>query len=71
MRSVWLQVVVKRVEGSGEKVRRAQILVKADADDPSWTDQQLAEAFSRRTRTVKGIRERRVERRFQEPLDRA
>ena len=66
-----LQLVIKKLKGSGQKVRRAQILLKADADGPNWTDQQIAEAFSCRTRTVEGIRQRLVERGFQETLNRA
>ena len=64
-----LQHVVKKLKGSGQKVRRAQILLKADANGPHWTDQQIAEAFSCRTQTVEGIRQRLVERGFQETLD--
>ena len=66
-----LQIVVRKLKGTGEKVRRAQILLKADADGPHWTDQRIAEAFSCRTRTVEMIRQRLVERGFQETLDRA
>ena len=66
-----LQLVIKQWQGSGQKVRRAQILLKADADGPNWTDRQIAEAFSCRTRTVAGIRQRWVERGFRETLDRA
>lgn len=64
-----LQHVVKKLKGSGQKVRRAQILLKADANGPQWTDQQIAEAFSCRTQTVEGLRQRLVERGFQEALD--
>lgn len=64
-----LQDVIKKLKGSSEKVRRAQILLKADADGPNWTDRQIAEAFSCRTQTVEGIRQRLVERGFQETLD--
>ena len=64
-----LQQVVKKLKGSGQKVRRAQILLKADANGPQWTDQQIAEAFSCRTQTVEGIRQRLVERGFQDTLD--
>jgi len=64
-----LQQVVKKLKGSGQKVRRAQILLKADANGPQWTDQQIAEAFSCRTQTVEGLRQRLVERGFQEALD--
>ena len=29
--------VVKTLSGSSQKVRRAQVLLKADADGPAWT----------------------------------
>ncbi len=44
--------VIKKLNGSSQKVRRAQILLKADADGPNWTDRKIAEAFSCRTKTV-------------------
>jgi hypothetical protein len=66
-----LQVIIRKLKGTGQKVRRAQILLKADADGPNWTDKQIAEAFSCRTRTVEKIRQRLVERGFDETLDRA
>jgi hypothetical protein len=65
-----LQGVVKKLKGSGQKVRRAQILLKADADGPNWTDGRIAEAFSCRTRTVERLRQRLVERGFDEALHR-
>lgn len=61
-----LQIVIKKLKGTGQKVRRAQILLKADADGPNWTDERIAEAFSCRTRTVEKIRQRLVERGFEE-----
>lgn len=64
-----LAEVVKKLKGSGEKVRRAQILLKADADGPNWTDQQIADAFNCRVQTVERIRQRLVERGFRETLD--
>jgi hypothetical protein len=63
-----LQQIVKKLKGTGQKVRRAQILLKADADGPNWTDQQIAEAFSCRTRTVEKIRQRLVEQGFDETV---
>ena len=63
-----LQLVVKKLKGTGQKVRRAQILLKADAEGPNWTDERIAEAFSCRTRTIEKIRQRLVERGFQETL---
>ena len=44
--------VVKRLKGSSQKVRRAQILLKADVRGPNWTDAKIAEAFSCRVQTV-------------------
>ena len=40
------QQTVRKLSGSSEKARRAQILLKADADGPGWTDQQIADALS-------------------------
>ncbi len=55
-----LRDVVKKLKGTSQKVRRAQILLKADADGPNWTDKKIAEAFSCRTKTVENIRQRLV-----------
>lgn len=52
--------VVKKLKGGSQKVIRAQILLKADADGPNWTDDKIAEAFSCRRQTVEGVRERLV-----------
>ena len=67
---VELRSVVKKLKGTSQKVRRAQILLKADADGPNWTDERIAEAFSCRTRTVERLRQRLVERGFEETLQR-
>ena len=63
-----LQGIVKKLKGTSQKVRRAQILLKADADGPHWTDQQIAEAFSCQTRTVEKVRQRLVEQGFDETV---
>ncbi len=44
--------VVQKLKGSSQKARRARILLKVDADGPDWCDQQVAEAFDCRERTV-------------------
>jgi len=64
-----LEAVVKKLNGSGQKVRRAQILLKADADGPHWTDLRIAESFSCRTQTVERLRQRLVEQGFDEALN--
>jgi hypothetical protein len=37
--------VVKKLKGTSTKVRRANILLKADADGPNWKDQDIADTF--------------------------
>ena len=64
-----LMQVVGKLKGSSQKVRRAQVLLKADADGPGWTDARIAEAFGCRTQTVENIRERLVTQGFQLTLD--
>ena len=63
-----LRDIVKKLKGTGQKVRRAQVLLKADADGPNWTDERIADAYSCRTRTVEKIRQRLVERGFEDTL---
>lgn len=64
-----LSEVIRKLKGTSQKVRRAQILLKADADGPNWTDARIAEAFSCRAKTVENVRQRLVERGFRETLD--
>lgn len=64
-----LRDVVKKLGGSSQKMRRAQILLKADADGSCWTDQQIADTFGCRRQTVKSIRYRLVVDRFEMALD--
>ena len=63
-----LREIVKTLKGSSQKVRRAQMLLKADADGPAWTDARIAEAFDSRTRTVEKLRERFVTEGFSQTL---
>src|SRR5216684_1086051 len=64
-----LGAVVAKLKGSSQKVRRAQVLLKADADGPCWTDGEIADAFGCRTKTVENIRERFVTEGFEVTLD--
>jgi hypothetical protein len=65
-----LRNVVKKLKGTGQKVRRAQILLKADTEGPNWSDERIAEAFTCQTRTIERLRQRLVERGFEETLHR-
>jgi len=61
--------IVAKFKGSSQKVRRAQVLLKADADGPNWTDAKIAEAYGCRTKTVEDIRERLVREGFELTLN--
>ena len=64
-----LKEVVGKLKGTSQKVRRAQVLLKADAGGPGWTDAKIAEAFGCRTKTVENIRERFVTEGFEVTLE--
>lgn len=55
-----LRDIVKKLKGTSQKVRRANILLKADVNGPNWSDAKIAEAFSCRTRTIENVRRRLV-----------
>jgi hypothetical protein len=63
-----LRDVIRGLKGSSMKVRRAQVLLKCDADGPNWTDQRIAEAFNCRVKTVENLRQRLVIQGFDETL---
>ena len=48
--------VIKQLKGTSQKVRRAHLLLKADADGPAWTDARIAEAYHCRVQTVENVR---------------
>lgn len=54
------QQIIKKLTGSSQKFRRAQILLKADADGPGWLDIKIAEAFNCRVQTIENVRKRLV-----------
>jgi hypothetical protein len=64
------QEIVKRLKGRSEKVKRAQILLKADADGPGWSDVKIAEAYDCRVQTVETVRKRLVTEGFEVALER-
>ena len=64
------QDIVKRLKGTSERVKRAQILLKANADGPRWSDAKIAEAYDCSVRTVENLRERLVTTGFDAALER-
>ena len=61
--------IVRKFKGTSQKVRRAQILLKADVQGPGWTDQQIADAFGCRRQTVENVRRNLCERGFEQTLN--
>ena len=64
-----LREMIRKFKGSSQKVRRAQMLLKADVAGRAWTDEQIAAAFESRTRTVEKLREPFVSEVFEQTLD--
>jgi len=62
--------VIQNLKGSSQKVRRAQILLKADADGPGWIDSRIAEAFNCRVQTIENLRKCLVTEGFEAALER-
>ena len=63
------QEIIKKLKGSSQKVRRAQILLKADADGPAWPDSRIADAFNCRVQTIENLRKRLATESFELALD--
>jgi transposase len=65
-----LTALVSKGQSSAAKIRHAQVLLKADADGPNWSDPRIADAFSMHLNTVAGIRKRWVEQGLDAALNR-
>ena len=64
-----LRAITKKLKGSSEKVRRANILLMADADGANWKDSQIAEAYGCSPQTVENVRRRFVMIGFEDTLN--
>ena len=51
------EATIAKERGMSQKLRRATILLKADADGPAWSDARISEAVGCRTRTVENVRQ--------------
>lgn len=56
-----LEEFVSKGKRAAYKIKHANILLKADADGPAWSDEAIAEAFSVHGHTVRNVRQRFVE----------
>jgi Homeodomain-like domain len=61
---------IKDHKGKSEKLRRAQILLKADVDGPGWKDEKISEAVGCRVRTIENVRRQLVLEGFEAALQR-
>ncbi len=54
------QEIIKQRKGSSQQFRRAQILLKAEAEGPGWPEVRMAAAFNCRAQTIAKLRQRLV-----------
>ncbi|HRZ07080.1 MAG TPA: helix-turn-helix domain-containing protein [Candidatus Competibacteraceae bacterium] len=64
-----LNRLVKKPRVSAQRVLRARVLLKTDADGSHWTDAAIANALDCRTKTIENIRERFVTEGFEITLN--
>lgn len=62
------ETTIKKEKGKSQKLRRATILLKADANGPAWNDVKISEAVGCRTRTIESVRQAFVLEGFEEAL---
>lgn len=62
--------VIKECRGKSEKLRRAQILLKADVNGPAWKDEKISEMVGCRVRTIENLRKQLVLEGFETALNR-
>jgi len=55
-----LEALVGTGKAAAVRIKHANILLKADADGPGWTDQEIADAFGCHARTAENVRRRLV-----------
>jgi len=63
------QLVANKLDGSPQKVKRAQILLKADQREGGWTDAEIAEAYSCGVNTIENVPQRCCESGFEVTLN--
>jgi Homeodomain-like domain len=51
------EATIKQETGKSEKLRRATIMLKADADGPAWGDAKISEAVGCWRQTVENVRQ--------------
>jgi hypothetical protein len=65
-----LENIVKKLKGTARRVRRAIVLLKADADGPNWCNEKISELVGMNLSTISAIRKQFVTEGFEATLDR-
>lgn len=66
----YLEDFISKGKRSAYKIRHANILLKADADGPGWSDEAIADAFVTHGHSVRNVRQRFVEQGLEAALGR-
>ena len=65
-----LEAIVKKFKGSSQRVKRAIVLLQADADGPNWTNEQIHKLTGLSLQSIGKIRKQLVLEGFEVVLDR-
>ena len=65
-----LETIVKKLKGTSQHVKRAIVLLKADADGPNWTNEKIRELTGLSIQGIVNIRKRLVTEGFDVALER-
>jgi len=65
-----LESIVKKLKGTSQKVKRAIVLLKADADGPDWTNEKIHELTGVSIQTISNIRKQLMTECFEATLNR-
>jgi len=65
-----LESIVKKLKGTSQTVKRAIVLLKADADGPNWTNEQIHELTGVSLRAITNLRKQLVLEGFEVTLNR-
>jgi len=65
-----LETIVKKLKGTSQTVKRAIVLLKADANGPNWTNEKIHELTGVALKTISNIRKQLVTEGFDVVLDR-
>ena len=65
-----LEAIVKKLKGTSQKVKRAIVLLKADANGPDWTNEKIRELTGLSIQGIVNIRKQLVTEGFEVALER-